>query len=970
MKKIYLVIAYLLTLVMYAMAQTNITDASINTGETLTLTAGADYTLDGYVYVEDGATLTIEPGVVVKCKATTTTGDPSSALIISRGGKIMAEGTASQPIIFTSDEDDLSTTDDLSPFDFQKWGGIVILGKGIVGEDGGTDFIEGIPQGDMRSEYGGEDNTDNSGILEYVSIRHGGGAVLEQDNEINGLTLGGVGSGTTINHVEVFSGKDDGIEIFGGAVNITNAVVAYVGDDSYDFDESWDGSMQFIFSLQQNLDAEFGGDHAIEYDGSEREDKTPKTVGKIYNATFIGAGMGSTNGESDGVILKSDGAVQIWNSLILMSGGYAFAADGVNTKERIASGESAFANNIVFGYNQYVLEDNDTVINALTSGMTDKDVDPMLGGISRLPDGGLDPRPNLGSPALSGAASDVNAADFIRSTAYRGAFNNTNNWALGWTALDAHGFFGDLNTKASNVIIDESINAGETLTLTADVDWELDGYVYVEDGATLAIEPGTVIKARGTTTTGDPSSALIISRGGKIMAEGTVDDPIIFTSVEDDLSTTDDLSPFDFQKWGGIVILGKGIVGEDGGTDFIEGIPQGDMRSEYGGEDNTDNSGVLEYVSIRHGGAVLEQDNEINGLTLGGVGSGTTIHHVEVFSGKDDGIEIFGGAVNITNAVVAYVGDDSYDFDESWDGSMQFIFSLQQDLDAEFGGDHAIEYDGSEREDKTPKTVGKIYNATFIGAGMGSANGESDGIILKSDGAAQIWNSLILMSGGYAFAADGANTKERIASGESAFANNIVFGYSQYVLEDNDTVINALTAGMTAKDVDPMLGGISRLPDGGLDPRPNAGSPALSGAATDANADPIIVSTEFRGAFDNGENWALGWTALDAHGFFGDLATVSSKDYTQNAWQMRTIPNPITVDQARIEFNLPETSNITLRLQDLMGRLIQQQEIGTVQSGSNMININTNRLQSGTYILSIETEYGIGTQKVIVTKGR
>ena len=340
MKKIYLIIAYLMTLAAYVVAQTNITDASINAGETLTLMAGTEYTMDGYVYVEDGATLEIEAGVVIKCKATTTTGDPSTALIISRGGKIMAEGTADAPIIFTSVEDDLGSTDDLSPFDFQKWGGIVILGKGIVGEDGGTDFIEGIPEGDMRSQYGGDDNADNSGIMTYISLRHGG-AVLEQDNEINGLTLGGVGSGTTIHHLEVFSSKDDGIEIFGGAVNITHAVVAYVGDDSYDFDESWDGSMQFLFSLQQDQDSEFGGDHAIEYDGSEKEDKTPKTTGRIYNATFIGAGQGSANGESDGIILKSDGAAQIWNSIITMSGGYAVAVDGTSV-DRLTARRKCF----------------------------------------------------------------------------------------------------------------------------------------------------------------------------------------------------------------------------------------------------------------------------------------------------------------------------------------------------------------------------------------------------------------------------------------------------------------------------------------------------------------------------------------------------------------------------------------------------------------------------------------------------
>ncbi|NND08013.1 MAG: T9SS type A sorting domain-containing protein [Saprospiraceae bacterium] len=519
---------------------------------------------------------------------------------------------------------------------------------------------------------------------------------------------------------------------------------------------------------------------------------------------------------------------------------------------------------------------------------------------------------------------------------------------------------------AQTEITDASIEAGDTLRLVAGMDYTLDGYVYVEDGAVMMIEPGTVIKAKGTTTTGDPSSALIVSRGGQIFAEGTVDAPIIFTSDEDDLSNPEDLTPLDFQKWGGIVILGNGIVGEDGGTDFVEGIPEGDNRSQYGGMDNSDDSGVLKYVSIRHGGAVLEQDNEINGLTLGGVGSGTEIDYIEVFSGKDDGIEIFGGAVNITHAVVAYIGDDSYDFDESWEGSMQYLFSLQQNVDGEFGGDHAIEYDGSEAEDKEPKTVGRIYNATFIGAGVGSANGESDGIILKSDGAAQIWNSLILESGGYAVGVESTSI-DRLAAGESAFKNNIIFGYTDLALSDEDTLLMALEAGGT-ENVDPQLGGISRIPNGQqLDPRPNAGSPALSGAAQDPDAADFVEDTEYRGAFDNENNWALGWTALDEYGFLGDLRTVNTKEVVENGLGMITSPNPIYTGEARIQFTLKQGSDLTVCLYDLTGRLIRSNQLGYAPAGTNNIRLNASQLLPGTYVISLVTNEGVATQKVVVS---
>ncbi len=197
-----------LSLTYLCTAQVTLTDASINAGETLSLTADTEYILDGYVFVEAGATLNIAAGTVLKGKATPSDGSAASALIVSRGATINAEGTAAAPIIFTAEFDDVTIPIDLDKDDKGLWGGVIILGNGIVGEDGGTENIEGIPSGEGRAQYGGSDNTESSGILTYVSIRHAGSA-LEANNEINGLTLGGVGSGTVINHIEVFANLDD-----------------------------------------------------------------------------------------------------------------------------------------------------------------------------------------------------------------------------------------------------------------------------------------------------------------------------------------------------------------------------------------------------------------------------------------------------------------------------------------------------------------------------------------------------------------------------------------------------------------------------------------------------------------------------------------------------------------------------------------------------------------------------------------
>ena len=154
------------------------------------------------------------------------------------------------------------------------------------------------------------------------------------------------------------------------------------------------------------------------------------------------------------------------------------------------------------------------------------------------------------------------------------------------------------------VVKDADVGAGVT-NWTSDKEYHLDGYVFVEDGSTLNIEAGTIIKGLATPSTGDVSSALIVSRGGMINAVGTAERPIIFTAEFDDVTDPTDLTAADKGLWGGIIILGSAIIGADGGVQNVEGIPSTEGRAEYGGNNNEDNSGVLKYVSIRHGGSKL-----------------------------------------------------------------------------------------------------------------------------------------------------------------------------------------------------------------------------------------------------------------------------------------------------------------------------------------------------------------------------
>ena len=247
-------------------------------------------------------------------------------------------------------------------------------------------------------------------------------------------------------------------------------------------------------------------------------------------------------------------------------------------------------------------------------------------------------------------------------------------------------------------VIDPVIPAGvisADRTLTSGVIWELDGRVIVGDGVTLTIEAGTIIKAHEGTDT--DASVLIIARGGKIDAQGTAEEPIIMTSIKDNITIGEkmgtNLADDANSLWGGLIVLGKapGSFKADATEVQIEGIPPSDTNGLYGGDNPTDNSGVIKYISIRHGGVTIGEGNEINGLTLGAVGSGTVIENVEVVANQDDGIEFFGGTVNPKNLLVWGAGDDGLDVDQAYSGTITNSMVI---LGA--ASDHGLEIDGGE----------------------------------------------------------------------------------------------------------------------------------------------------------------------------------------------------------------------------------------------------------------------------------
>ena len=245
---------------------------------------------------------------------------------------------------------------------------------------------------------------------------------------------------------------------------------------------------------------------------------------------------------------------------------------------------------------------------------------------------------------------------------------------------------------------------------------------------------------------------------------------------------------------------------------------------------------MFRYVSIRHGGAVIGADNELNGLTMGGVGRGTTIEHVEVFYNQDDGFEWFGGTVNTRYLISAFAGDDSYDYDEGFRGEHQFWFSIQDPMQ----GDHAGEHDGgTDPEDGTPYASPNIFNATYIGRGASAMGGKSNNALIFRDNAGGMYfNSIFTEFRGHMLTIEdldpskGAqDSKARLDAGDLQFQYNILgrFGAGNTA---NELGGDVHTAAMLADPVnvvritDPLLQGISWNRNQGLDPRPGSISPA------------------------------------------------------------------------------------------------------------------------------------------------
>ncbi|WP_440874489.1 hypothetical protein [Thalassotalea sp. PLHSN55] len=726
-------------------------------------------------------TLTIEPGAVLFGQS------GEDYLVVHRDAKIIAEGTKAKPIIMTSLQDVKGEATSAG-----QWGGVVILGNAPSNKcpSDGSDCalqVEGIGEGGV---FGGTNWEDDSGTLKYVVVKYAGYEV-SPDNELNGITFGGVGSGTTVDYIQVHANADDGVEFFGGAVNVKHLVLTGNKDDSIDWDNGFKGMMQHIYVEHAKNAGEANRAIEADNDGST-PDKEPQSNPTLANMTIIGNNFDTADKDSEGIYLREGTAAKIFNTVVTGPSemGECFEIEGGDTSsvtvDNATSGKIVMQNSVLACSNGENFKNakaaDDSVLLDLEAWFTAEDSN-MISTSILIDENGV---PDTNSPLIAAdAGQDVaNTQDaFFDSVDYIGAFDGSTDWRDGW----AFGFGGGEVTASAE---EEGCPTGTTsispvdgstttceisgritadLTLTSNNIYALSGAVFVggdkTDSATLSIEAGTTIYGRS----GD--DYLVVSRDSQIEANGSSSAPITFTSQQDMTGEATSAG-----QWGGIILLGNAQSNKcpSDGSDCALQVEGAENGAVFGGTDDTDSSGTLRYVVVKHAGYEIAPDNELNGITFGGVGSGTTVEYIQIHENADDGIEFFGGTVNAKYVVLTANKDDSVDWDNGYRGNLQYVLIKHADSDGEANRAIEADNDGS-TPNKMPQSNPTLANFTIIGNGFDTADKDSEGIYLREGTRAQLHNFVVTGGAGMGecFELEAGLTVDQAKDADTVITNSV-----------------------------------------------------------------------------------------------------------------------------------------------------------------------------------------------------
>ena len=538
-------------------------------------------------------------------------------------------------------------------------------------------------------------------------------------------------------------------------------------------------------------------------------------------------------------------------------------------------------------------------------------------------------------------AGSIYSQAFWTPTTYKGAFPvtdgqtgiNSNDWTAGWCNWDPQ----NANYPNTNITVSSDITTNTTWTSGSVV--LLQNKVYVTNGATLTIEPGVIV--RGDQATG---GTLIISRGSKINAQGTATNPIVFTSNQAAGSRN-------LGDWGGVVILGNARNNQPGGVAVIEGGLD-PVKAQFGGTDDLDNSGIFSFVRIEFGGIPFQVDKEINGLTMGSVGSATKIDHVQCSFINDDAFEWFGGTVNAKHLVAFRSLDDDFDTDFGYRGNVQFGLIVRDPNIADQSASSTSEGFESDNDatgtNATPYTAPVFSNITLIGPYRGNTGNAIDpkfrrALRLRRNTYTSVFNS-IFTDFPTGLHIDGSASQANALTDSLRFENNLLAGMG------------------TGKNLD-------------------ASSPTTIRNWFNTNNNDTLVSTSglFVNPYDftNGDyrlavnSLAINTTPDFLDSFIGltsNCNTAIGIDEISNniSFNFNLYPNPAQ-NVTNIEVYMIENNQLDIEVLDLAGKIVYS-KLNIESINNNLIEINTDELINGMYFVKLSTGTKTITKKLVINK--
>lgn len=514
--------------------------------------------------------------------------------------------------------------------------------------------------------------------------------------------------------------------------------------------------------------------------------------------------------------------------------------------------------------------------------------------------------------AVTGFSQNTINDPFFDQVAYRGAFGVSTDWTAGWANWDPQ------NTTYGTPTVTVSGELTANTTWTSNNVYLIQGFYYVRDGVTLTIQPGTVIRGDK-----DSKGTLLIERGAKLMAVGTLSQPIVFTSNFAAGSRA-------YGDWGGVVLCGKATINVAGGTAIIEGGP----TSVYGGgasPDDADNSGKLNFVRIEFPGIPFVPDKEINGLTLGGIGSGTTLEYIQVSYSGDDSFEWFGGTVNAKHLITFRGWDDDFDTDFGYRGMIQYAVSLRdKDIADPQSGSNSFESDNDGAgSTNTPVTQPIFSNFSVFGPKYNLTTSINSNfkrsMHLRRNTRLNAYNSVftgfptgLFIDGtaaqGNATAGDLKLQRCVLSGMGSFFASSFERSFFMAASNGNDT----LATNDMLEYVDPF----------------NLGQPNFL----------LQSGSELK----SGSVWPQ-----------------TSVKENEIAFAASVYPNPVS-SNATISFNLEKTQNITISLYGMTGHKVTTIAQSQYYAGKNEIKYDATSLPKGMYFIQITDGVSISSLKMIV----